>query len=668
MTDPSPNIEPTSREPTGPPSTPPSASETCSQCGAVRSGDGQYCSDCGYIFAAADPAPTATSVPEGLIAGRYRLTQLLGDRSGVARFRGQDEGAGEPIPVVIVRQLRPPEPTQPPPDGDPATGSEFEFNLPESAADQATVYIPNPADPTVWPGVLWEQGILLRAAHLSLPRLIDSFAEDGYSYLVEEVPQGESLWDAWDRDTVTYRDRFGWLIQIAEALDRLHFAGAIVEALRPEMVIVSPGGVAILADLADLLPLPLPGDVPLIGGFATAPELLLSPAEADARSDLYAFGALLHALSLGRELSDLDFTLTGLPKPYLERMPDANPFLVRVLARTFVRDPVQRFPTEDGAQIDPSGFRELIAALGACRRNLDRAKLDVAAWSTVGMVRSGNEDAVSVHHCAEARLDDSDEAALILLADGMGGMASGEVAAALALQTLRHCLLSGPPFAGGLPVTPLPEPAEELLDGGSAPGLDPVSSPPFHLLTNDPDSPERTIEAHAERVNLALREANRRVFEAARAQHGARGMGCTAEVVLIDGGTAVVGHVGDSRVYRLRRGKLSQITRDHTLVGRLVELGQLTETEAEIHPRRSELHQAIGGRPDVYPDVYSVTLEPGDWMVVCSDGLSNQVSAPMIQGVLKDARSAERAARRLVNLALHEGALDNVTVAVVRIA
>jgi protein phosphatase len=184
----------------------------------------------------------------------------------------------------------------------------------------------------------------------------------------------------------------------------------------------------------------------------------------------------------------------------------------------------------------------------------------------------------------------------------------------------------------------------------------------------DPDSPERTTDAHAERVTAALREANRRVFDAAQAHHAARGMGCTAEVVLIDGGTAVVGHVGDSRVYRHRKGKLVQITRDHTIVGRLMEFGQITEAEAEIHPRRSELHQAVGGRPEVYPDVYAVTLKPGDWLVACSDGLSNQVTIETIERVLRDARSAERAARRLVNLALAEGALDNVTVAVVRIA
>jgi PPM family protein phosphatase len=387
----------------------------------------------------------------------------------------------------------------------------------------------------------------------------------------------------------------------------------------------------------------------------------------------------MYALLLGRELSDLDFTLTGVPKPLLERIPDANPFLVRALARTFVREPAARFPTEEGAPVDPTGFRELIAALQSCRRNLDRARIDVAAWSTVGMVRAGNEDAVSVHHQANAFLDDTDEAALVLLADGMGGMASGEVAAALAIQTLRESLLSHPPFASGLPATPLPEPPADQepdqpppeTDGAAPPGdeSEPAGPDPIlQLLWTDRESPERTTDAHAERVTAALREANRQVFEAARAHHAARGMGCTAEVILIDGGTAVVGHVGDSRVYRHRRGKLIQITRDHTIVGRLIELGQITEAEAEIHPRRSELHQAIGGRPEVYPDVYAVTLEPGDWLVACSDGLSNQVTEETIEGVLKDSRSAERAARRLVNLALAEGALDNVTVAVVRFA
>jgi len=650
----------------------------CPQCQAPRAVDADYCADCGYIFTVETTRPVALELPVGLVGGRFELTAIIGERGGVVRFRGEDIGTPDhPIPVIVVRQAGTPVPPveSPPAQPEPRESSEFEFELPESSElpEQATEQISHAPADAGWPSVGWEQGVLLRAAHLSLPRLIDAFTEEGFNYLVEEVPSGMPLWDAWDSEGVTNRMRFGWLIQIAEALERLHFAGAIVEGLRPEMVVVSPTGFAILADLTDLLPLPLPPDVPLRGGFATAPELLLNPAEVDERADVYAFGALTYALLLGRELSDLDFTLPGMPRPFLERIPDANPFLTRLMAKTFVREPSQRFPTADGSATDPTGFRELVQALDACRRNLDRVRVEVAAWSTTGMFRNGNEDAVAVHHAGEGRLEHADEGTLILLADGMGGMESGEVAAALTLQTVRQCLLASPPFGPSLPPTPPPQDLPPSSDTSDTPVLEPLPAPvppdTFPPLTPiEPDSPERTPDSHGERILSALRDANRRVYETARAHPGTRGMGCTAEVVLIDGSTAVIGHVGDSRVYRMRRGKLTQITQDQTIVGRMVQLGQLTEKEAETHPRRSELQQAIGGRPEVYPDIYSVTLEPGDWLLVCSDGLSNQTSVAAMQAVLRESKTAERASRRLVNMALADGAMDNVSVAVARIA
>jgi len=103
-------------------------------------------------------------------------------------------------------------------------------------------------------------------------------------------------------------------------------------------------------------------------------------------------------------------------------------------------------------------------------------------------------------------------------------------------------------------------------------------------------------------------------------------------------------------------------------VSRLVELGQLTPEEAAKHPRKSELQQALGGRPDVEPLVYDSTLKQGDWVIVCSDGLSNHVSAEEMKEMLQsEAASAETAARRLVNLANLHGAVDNVTVVVIRV-
>ena len=145
-------------------------------------------------------------------------------------------------------------------------------------------------------------------------------------------------------------------------------------------------------------------------------------------------------------------------------------------------------------------------------------------------------------------------------------------------------------------------------------------------------------------------------------------MGCTAECVYVDNKQIIVGHVGDSRTYHLSQGRLVQLTRDQTLVNRLVELGQLTEAEAENHPRKNELQQALGGQPDVLPGVYNARLRRGDWVLVCSDGLTNHIPTADLEKMLtrEAAYSAEEAARRLLNLVNLRGATDNATIVVIR--
>jgi len=277
-------------------------------------------------------------------------------------------------------------------------------------------------------------------------------------------------------------------------------------------------------------------------------------------------------------------------------------------------------------------------------------RLEIAAWTTTGMVRTGNEDAFALLHACESRQDDVGESALLLLADGMGGYEAGEIAAALAIQHLRRILLAQKPFAALAGATAFPTDVPRAEGNASA--------------------PLRIDEAKA-LIRSALKETNRAIFQASRGPNpvGKRGMGCTAEVVYVDGRNVVVGHVGDSRTYHFHDGRLIQLTRDQTLVNRLVELGQLTPEEAEDHPRKNELQQAIGGQPDVEPGVYHGLLNPGDWVIVCSDGLSNHVKDRELEQMLSaqgEAASAEVAARRLVNLVNIEGATDNATVVVVR--
>jgi protein phosphatase len=374
-------------------------------------------------------------------------------------------------------------------------------------------------------------------------------------------------------------------------------------------------------------------------------------AKVDARADLYSFGAMLYALHVGRELTDTDFDRPGHPKPFIPRFPDIHPAFGRLMAKTFRREVEARFPTDEAGREDATGFLELVRTLNVLRRTLDNVRLEIASWTTTGIVRTGNEDAFALLHACESRQDDLGESALVLLADGMGGYEAGEVAAALAIQVLRQTLVQQPPFTALAGASPFPT---DVLAPGSRP--DGHAGPP-------PD-----VEQCKQQIKAALKEANKQVFAASRAPGSKRrGMGCTAEVVYVDGRNVVVGHVGDSRTYHLHEGRLIQMTRDQTLVNRLVELGTLTPEEAETHPRRNELQQAIGGQPDVEIGLYHGVLKPGDWVVVCSDGLSNHVPALDLKQMLQsEAQSAEMAARRLVNLVNIEGATDNATVVVIR--
>jgi len=221
----------------------------------------------------------------------------------------------------------------------------------------------------------------------------------------------------------------------------------MLEAIRPDLIVVTPGGQARITDLSDLLPLPLPPDAPLRGTLYTAPELMAGAGKATPRAGLYGFGGLLYSLHIGRELSDSDFDRPGTPKPFIPRFPDVHPGWGRLLTKTFRREADSRFPTDEAVKEDASGFVELARTLRALGRTMDVSRLEIASWTTTGIVRTGNEDAFALIHSTESRQDDLGDQALILLCDGMGGYEAGEVAAALTIQELRKYLLEQPMFA-----------------------------------------------------------------------------------------------------------------------------------------------------------------------------------------------------------------------------
>src|SRR5947209_14549164 len=198
-----------------------------------------------------------------------------------------------------------------------------------------------------------------------------------------------------------------------------------------------------------------------------------------------------------------------MPRPIVDRFPDIHPLAARLIGKTFCRDIAARFPTEETAAGDPTGFKELLDVLTVCRGALDQVRLDIGSWTTTGMVRSGNEDAFAVLHVVRARENSLQDSLLVFLADGMGGYEAGEVAAALAIRTLQESVLHEKAFA--------------------------------HFRSPGPgDAADQTMDSldvgiYKLALASALQHANQAVYAAGRQANGQRRMGCTAEAVFAEG-------------------------------------------------------------------------------------------------------------------------------------
>jgi PPM family protein phosphatase len=208
---------------------------------------------------------------------------------------------------------------------------------------------------------------------------------------------------------------------------------------------------------------------------------------------------------------------------------------------------------------------------------------------------------------------------LFAVADGMGGARAGEVASRLAAAVFRE----------------------------------------FHEADG--------LGAEA-RVSAIIQEANRRIYERAASDAQASGMGTTITAALVADDGLAIGHVGDSRAYRLRGGRLEQLTSDHSLVADLVRSGRLTPEEADAHPQRSVITRALGTDPEVDVDTFTVDAEPGDIFLICSDGLTTMLGDEEIHDLVVSVRDLEQAGKTLVKAANRAGGEDNITVVLFELA
>jgi protein phosphatase len=241
----------------------------------------------------------------------------------------------------------------------------------------------------------------------------------------------------------------------------------------------------------------------------------------------------------------------------------------------------------------------------------------------VGRVRSNNEDCYKIVEPLN----------LYVLSDGMGGEAHGEIASAMAIETVvKHCL----DFEAN--------PAAKVM-GAVQPNW----------------------SAWTKRLSTAVHLANKSIFKSAEVNPDQHGMGATVTAVWINGAKLSVAHVGDSRAYLLRGGSLLQLTRDHSLVAEQVRRGILTSAEAEESDMQSVLLRALGAQAEIEVDAEEHTLFPRDILLLCSDGLTRMVTEPELAGTLQAETDPVRAAEKLVALANERGGPDNITVVIVRL-
>jgi len=258
-------------------------------------------------------------------------------------------------------------------------------------------------------------------------------------------------------------------------------------------------------------------------------------------------------------------------------------------------------------------------------------KYAIGYQSHPGRVRDNNEDSLMIMHLAGmCEMDCTPSIGFFVVADGVGGSASGEVASRLAVRRLAAAVMENIFLA---------ETTGDLLV-------------------------DRDLSTVLSKVILA---ANQAILDLRQQDQENVDMGSTLTTALLRGARAYIANVGDSRTYRMSKGKLTPVTRDHSVVARLVEHGLIEPDEVYSHDQRSIIYRSLGSRPDLEVDVFDLEVEPGERLLLCSDGLWEMVRDGMIEEVLLDRRDPQQACDRLVALANLADGEDNISVIIIDI-
>jgi len=239
--------------------------------------------------------------------------------------------------------------------------------------------------------------------------------------------------------------------------------------------------------------------------------------------------------------------------------------------------------------------------------------------SDIGKKRGRNEDSYLVN----------EDLGLFVVADGMGGHSGGEFASRFAVSTVEEVIQSMNM-----------DPEATVISGVNEDG-----------------------SKFGDRLRYAIEVASQKIYDQALFDPELKGMGTTIAALLVDGSKACVANVGDSRVYLIRNGTIRQVTEDHSLVSEQIRAGKLSERDAKNHKLKNIITRSVGYQEDVQADLFYLDLQPGDHLIMCSDGLTNMVEDSFIEETVRNnAGDLELVCRQLVQQANEKGGEDNITV------
>jgi len=298
---------------------------------------------------------------------------------------------------------------------------------------------------------------------------------------------------------------------------------------------------------------------------------------------------------------------------------ELSPAVAALFEKALSSDKSARYMSAESLAVDIAKTLEAL-------HQVKSVALVVGRHSHVGVVRDHNEDCLLTLEIQRAQLSENCPLGLYVVADGMGGHEAGEIASGLAVSAVAR-------------VT-----ANNLM----LPWMDGKPPTDYEALLKE-----------------AFQAANKAVHD--RRRSARTDMGTTLVGALIVGAEAFVANIGDSRCYHLNREKFKQVTVDHSLVERLVAAGQITREEARVHPQRNYIYRTVGDKPQVEVDTFKVSLKPGDYLVLCSDGLNSMIEDEQIWQAVLDNPHPQVACAELIRLANAAGGDDNVTVIVVQV-